>query len=72
MFNKTRIENFSKIYLTVAQKPLLLIQVCESSIELSNIKSLNVNTLMFQLGGRHNGFGGNVPVLKKKPDFYCP
>ena len=32
------------IYLTVAQKPLLLIQVCESWIELSNIKSLNVNT----------------------------
>ena len=55
MFNKTRTENFHKIYLTVAQKPLVLIQVCESSIELSNIKSLNVNTLMFQHGGRHNG-----------------
>ena len=44
MFNKTSTENFPKIYLTVAQKPLLLIQVCESWIELSNIKSLNVNT----------------------------
>ena len=44
MFNKTSTENFPKIYLTVAQKPLLLIPVCESWIELSNIKSLNVNT----------------------------
>ena len=57
MFNKTRIGNFSKIYLTVAQKPLLLIQVCESSIELSNIKSFNVNTLMLQPGGSHNSLG---------------
>ena len=51
MFNKSWKENFHKIYLAVAQKPLLLIQVCESSIELRNIKSLNVRTLMFQLGG---------------------
>ena len=51
MFNKSWKENFHKIYLAVAQKPLLLIQVCESSIELRNIKSLNVRTLMFQHGG---------------------
>ena len=74
MFNKTQIENFGKIYLTVAQKPLLLIQVCESSIELSNIKSLNVNTLMFQPGGRHNSLEGNVPGLPyeiKDTLVYC-
>ena len=71
MFNKSWKENFHKIYLAVAQKPLLLIQVCESSIELRNIKSLNVRTLMFQLGGGTTTGGtttqgGNSQVFPSK------
>ena len=71
MFNKSWKENFHKIYLAVAQKPLLLIQVCESSIELRNIKSLNVRTLMFQLGGGTTtggttAQGGNSQVFPSK------
>ena len=44
----------------------LLIEVCESSIELSNIKSLNVNTLMFQQAQQ---FGDGLP--SKMRNKYC-
>ena len=71
MFNKSWKENFHKIYLAVAQKPLLLIQVCESSIELRNIKSLkcehtHVSTWRGHNDRRHNGSRGNSQVFPSK------
>ena len=66
MFNKTQRDFLIKVEEKISTKFIwqffkshsLLIEVCESSIELSNIKSLNVNTLMFQQAQQ---FGDGLP-----------
>ena len=71
MFHKTQRDFLIKVEEKISTKFIwqflkshsLLIEVCESSIELSNIKSLNVNTLMFQQAQQ---FGDGLPSIKNE------